>query len=335
MTYFGKMITLFFGPFSFIMKNKTTNTSTLAFTIISWFIFLFPDLLLFAASLQNQNLKIFFVIVDFILIIFLFLNWDLSLIKYLNYAFKRHKVLFSIFILTILFNTTINSFIIFLFNQKNIPLNYSWIDIFLKIISNGLANDFEIPQSSSALFTMALVINSLCFFLFGLLFVQSISFTFKNRYKIFMGSHVKCYKKKKIIFEYGILYSDLNNQKFIKEFSGQFSNYYDEVKETDMKNYRIFNKNNINFQSFLNRIKENIGDKTYNKYIQIKDEENKIIMFKQINWNIPLSNKLRKLGFYKNFSPLYEIKIKNLDNIDVKQHIHNLISKYSVPCYID
>ena len=331
----AKIITLFFGPFSFIMKNKTTNTSTLAFTIISWFIFLFPDLLLFAASLQNQNLKIFFVIVDFILIIFLFLNWDLSLIKYLNYAFKRHKVLFSIFILTILFNTTINSFIIFLFNQKNIPLNYSWIDIFLKIISNGLANDFEIPQSSSALFTMALVINSLCFFLFGLLFVQSISFTFKNRYKIFMGSHVKSYEKKKIIFEYGILYSDLNNQKFIKEFSGQFSNYYDEVKETDMKNYRIFNKNNINFQFFLNGIKEKIGDKTYNKYIQIKDEENKIIMFKQINWNIPLSNKLRKLGFYKNFSPLYEIKIKNLDNIDVKQHIHNLISKYSVPCYID
>ena len=89
----AKIITLFFGPFSFTMKNKIINTSTLAFTIISWFIFLFPDLLLFAASLQNQNLKIFFVIVDFILIIFLFLNWDLSLIKYLNYSFKRHKIL--------------------------------------------------------------------------------------------------------------------------------------------------------------------------------------------------------------------------------------------------
>ena len=331
----AKIVTLFFGPFSFLMKNKIINPSTLFFIIIFWFIFLFPDLLLFAASLQNQNLKIFFVIIDFILIIFLFLNWDSSLIKYLNYSFKRHKILFSVFIFVILFITAISTSIIFSFNKNYISLNYSWADVFLKIISSGLANDFEIPQSSSALFTMALVINSLCFFLFGLLFVQSISFTFKNRHKIFMSSHVKSYKKKKIIFEYGILYSDLSNQKFIKEFSGQFSNYYDEVKETDMKNYRIFNKNNINFQSFLNGIKEKIGDKTYNKYIQIKDEENKIIMFKQINWNIPLSNKLRKLDFYKNFSPLYEIKIKNLDNINVKQHIHNLISKYSVPCYID
>ena len=330
----AKMTTLLFY-FLFIMKNKITNTFTLDFKIISWLIFLFLDLLLFAASLQNQNLKIFFVIVDLILIIFLFLNWDLSLIKYLNYAFKRHKVLFSIFILTILFNTTINSFIIFLFNQKNIPLNYSWIDIFLKIISSGLANDFEIPQSSSALFTMALVINSLCFFLFGLLFVQSITFTFKNRHKIFMSSHVKSYENKKIIFEYGILFSDLNNKKFIKEFSNQFLNYYNEVMETCMDDYLIFNKNDVDFQSFLNKIKEKIGNKTYNKYIQIKDQENQIIIMKKINWNITLSNKLAKLDFYKNFSSLYEIKIKNLDDTNVKQRIHNLISKYSVPCYID
>lgn len=331
----AKIITLFFGPFSFTMKNKIINTSTLTFTIISWFIFLFPDLLLFAASLQNQNLKIFFVVVDFILIIFLFLNWDLSLIKYLNYSFKRHKILFSVFIFIILFITTISTSIIFSFNKKYISLNYSWADVFLKIISSGLANDFEIPQSSSALFTTALVINSLCFFLFGLLFVQSITFTFKNRHKIFMGSYVKSYEKKKIIFEYGILYSDLNNQKFIKEFSNQFLNYYDEVIETHMDDYLIFNKNDIDFQSFLNKIKEKIGNKTYNKYIQIKDQENQIIMMKKINWNIPLSNKLAKLDFYKNFSSLYEIKIKNLDDTNVKQRIHNLISKYSVPCYID
>ena len=138
-----------------------------------------------------------------------------------------------------------------------------------------------------------------------------------------------------MIFQYGILFSDLNNKKFIKEFSNQFLNYYDEVMETCMDDYLIFNKNDIDFQSFLNKIKEKIGNKTYNKYIQIKDQENQIIMMKKINWNIPLSNKLAKLDFYKNFSWLYEIKIKNLDDTNVKQHIHNLISKYSVPCYID
>ena len=303
--------------------------------LIFGIIFLGTDLGLFFLALQNTNLKLLFAIIELILIIFLFFNSDLPLIKYLNYAFKRHKILFSVFIFIILFITTISTSIIFSFNKNYISLNYSWADVFLKIISSGLANDFEIPQSSSILFTAALVINSLCFFLFGLLFVQSITFTFKNRHKIFMGSYVKSYENKKIIFEYGILYSDLNNQKFIKEFSGQFSNYYDEVMETCMDGYLIFNKNDIDFQSFLNKIKEKIGDKTYNKYIQIKDKENKIIMFKQINWNIPLSNKLAKLDFYKNFSSLYEIKIKNLDDTNVKQHIDNLISKYSVPCYID
>lgn len=273
---------------------------------------------------------------DLISIIFLFLNSDLPLTKYLNYSFKRHKIFFSTFIFIILFITSMSTSIIFSSNKNYIPLNYSWQDVFLKIISSGLANDFEMPQSYSILFTAVVIINSLCFFLFGLLFAQSIFFTFKNRHKIFMGSYAKSYTNKKIIFNFGILYSDLNNQKFIKEFSSQFSNYYDEIEETRMNNYWIFNKNDTDFfKCFLNEIKEKIGDKRYNKYIQIKDEENKIIMLKEINW---ISDKLFKLDFYKFFSPFlyeYEIKIKNLDDTNVKKNINNLISKYSVPCYID
>ena len=331
-----KMIILF--PFSllFWIKNKIWNGSISLFTANFWFIFLITDCILFLISLWYTNLKLFFLTVDLILIIFLFLNLDLPLTKYLNYSFKRHKIFFSTFIFIILFITSISTSIIFSSNKNYIPLNYSWQDVFLKIISSGLANDFEIPQSYSILFTAVVIINSLCFFLFGLLFAQSIFFTFKNRHKIFMDSYVKSYANKKIIFNFGILYSDLNNQKFIKEFSSQFSNYYDETEETRMKNYWIFNKNDTNFfKCFLNEIKEKIGDKRYKKYIQIKDEKNKIIMMKKINWNIPLINKLAKLDFYKNFSSLYEIKIKNLDDINVKQRIHNLISKYSVPCYID
>ena len=283
---------------------------------------------------MKYKVKIIFFTVDLVLIIFLFLNSNLPLTKYLNYSFKRHKIFFSTFIFIILFITSMSTSIIFSSNKNYIPLNYSWQDVLLKIISSGLANDFETPQSYSILFTAVVIINSLCFFLFGLLFAQSIFFTFKNRHKIFMGSYVKSYANKKIIFNFGILYSDLNNQKFIKEFSSQFSNYYDETEETRMKNYWIFNKNDTNFfKCFLNEIKEKIGDKRYKKYIQIKDEKNKIIMLKQINW---ISNKLFKLDFYKFFSRfLYEIKIKNLDDTNVKKNINNLISKYSVPCYID
>ena len=283
---------------------------------------------------MKYKVKIIFFTVDLVLIIFLFLNSNLPLTKYLNYSFKRHKIFFSTFIFIILFITSMSTSIIFSSNKNYIPLNYSWQDVLLKIISSGLANDFETPQSYSILFTAVVIINSLCFFLFGLLFAQSIFFTFKNRHKIFMGSYVKSYANKKIIFNFGILYSDLNNQKFIKEFSSQFSNYYDETEETRMKNYWIFNKNDTNFfKCFLNEIKEKIGDKRYKKYIQIKDEKNKIIMPKQINW---ISNKLFKLDFYKFFSRfLYEIKIKNLDDTNVKKNINNLISKYSVPCYID
>lgn len=328
-----KMIILFLFSFLFLIKNKILNGPISLFTAIFWFIFLITDCILFSISLLYTNLKLFFLTVDLILIIFLFLNSDLPLTKYLNYSFKRHKIFFSTFIFIILFITSISTSIIFSSNKNYIPLNYSWQDVFLKIISSGLTNDFEIPQSYSILFTAVVIINSLCFFLFGLLFAQSIFFTFKNRHKIFMDSYVKSYANKKIIFNFGILYSDLNNQKFIKEFSSQFSNYYDETEETWMKNYWIFNKNDTDFfKCFLNEIKEKIGDKRYNKYIHIKDEENKIIMLKQINW---ISNKLAKLDFYKNFSSLYEIKIKNLDDTNVKKNINDLISKYSVPCYID
>lgn len=322
--------------FYFWLKKKIWNGSFSFFTAAFWFIFLITDFILFLMSLWITNLKLFFFIMDLISIIFLFLNSDLPLTKYLNYSFKRHKIFFSTFIFIILFITSMSTSIIFSSNKNYIPLNYSWQDVFLKIISSGLANDFEMPQSYSILFTAVVIINSLCFFLFGLLFAQSIFFTFKNRHKIFMGSYAKSYTNKKIIFNFGILYSDLNNQKFIKEFSSQFSNYYDEIEETRMNNYWIFNKNDTDFfKCFLNEIKEKIGDKRYNKYIQIKDEENKIIMLKEINW---ISDKLFKLDFYKFFSPFlyeYEIKIKNLDDTNVKKNINNLISKYSVPCYID
>ena len=212
-----------------------------------------------------ENLKLLFFITDLFLIIFLFLDLFLPsvIIKNLSYAFRRHKILFGIFILIFLINTFSSASAIFRSNQNTT----NWIDIFLAIVSSGLTNSNKIPQSSLVLFTITLIINSLLFFLFGLLFAHSIVFTLKNRHKIFTDSCLR--SDKRIIIELKLL-DILKKQKFIKEFWDSISDYCNEMEEKRSKNYRIYNNNPGDFKRFLEKVKKKLEIKNMQNIFKLK-----------------------------------------------------------------
>ena len=307
-----------------LMLILILGPSQIAIMVVIFVIWSPSQLILF------ENLKLLFFITDLFLIIFLFLDLFLPsvIIKNLGYAFRRHKILFGIFILIFLINTFSSASAIFRSNQNTT----NWIDIFLAIVSSGLTNSNKIPQSSLVLFTITLIINSLLFFLFGLLFAHSIVFTLKNRHKIFTDSYVRSNKDKKIIIT-SKLFARLKNQKFIKEFWDSISDYCNEMKEKQDKNHRIYTNNPENFKVFLEEIKKKIGDQKYDKYIRIKDEKKGIIEFNDPSFLLHI--RLSRLEFYENFARLYEIKIANLKNEKIKEIINNLIKKHSVVCYFD
>ena len=274
-----------------------------------------------------ENLKLSFLIIDLFLVIFLFLNLNSPIAKSLNYAFKRHKILFGSFISIIAINTIASTLVIFFSSQNTI----NWTDIFLAIVSGGLVNNIKILEFSSVLLVITVIINSLFFFLFGFLFTQSISFTLKNRHKIFMDFYVRNDANKKIIVK-SKLFNTLKNQKFIKEFWDIFSDYWNVMEEKQSKNYWIYTNDQKDFNVFLNEVRKKIGNQKYDKYIRIKDKRKRIIEFNDSSFL--LSFRLSKLGFYENFARLYEIKIANLKDENIKE-INNLIKKHSVLCHFD
>ena len=189
---FKSIFTIIFILFFVNRKNK----DLWCFCILILYLIIFPALLIYMFSKEEilSYIKFIYIIIDIILfsVGFLFLS-DSRWAKYFKYSIKRRELLFLIFFIIIFTNIIGGTLMILWSNNFK---NYSWWNLFLFFLSNGLFQNIEWQEASRVTIIFILVINSGLYFIVGLLFTQSIIFTFNNRNKIFFDHTVKLYKKK-------------------------------------------------------------------------------------------------------------------------------------------
>ena len=254
--------------------------------------------------------------------------------NFISYTIRRRlKYFLIIFFIFILLNIT-TSVVLWINTREK-----EWWK-FLLYLGSDLSSIIKIIEEKNPnliiIVVLVILINSLSFFVSGLVFVQSLTFTFKNRKIILLNKNaINIHKNKNIKIKEDILFYSPNIDKFRRELF-KSSNYNNiQIKEEPIDSKYIFINSDDNIEDFLNKIKESLGDKKYDKYIS-KDNDNNIIIIKKRRFNIinykllwtSLWFKLESLNFDDKFEQLYEIEI-----FDVK-NIQELTQKYSINSYI-
>lgn len=174
------------------------------------------------------------------------------------------------------------------------------------------------------------IINSSLFFVSALVFAESAKTVFSEEKGIIFIPTIKLESKKyqNIKLDKSLLNHPLNIHQFKKEFWDKFSNYKDQIEEEWVEDKYIFANSNEKIDDVLMNIRNKLGNKLYEKYIE-KINKN-IIRIKSNNlWNLLKGDvKLINFNFNYYFQPLYKITIPNDKDID--QHIKKIAKKYSI-----
>lgn len=254
--------------------------------------------------------------------------------NFISYTIRRRLKYFLIIFLVFILMNIATSVVLWINTREK-----EWWK-FLLYLGSDLSSIIKIIEEKNTnliiIVVLVILINSFSFFVSGLIFVQSLIFTFKNRKIILLNKNaVNINKNKNIKIKKSILFYSSNIDKFRRELWFKFSNYNIQIKEEQIDSKYIFINSNDNIEDFLNNIKESLGDEKYDKYISRDKDRNNIIIIKK-RWNNKLLwkslwFKLESLNFYDNFQQLYEIEI--LDEFVVK-NIEELTKKYSINSYI-